>query len=88
MPIIYPKRIRKKFHSLNLEKIKESLTNKGYKFIRDGGFKPEDEPFKFCNYLFYKNPDTNISVRVGYNYPLFNKENVVFEICWAKKNDK
>lgn len=79
MPIIYPKAIRRKFRSLNLEKVKESLTNKGYEFVRDGGFRPEDEPFKFCNYLFYKHPETEVAIRIGYDYP-----NHIFEICYVK----
>ena len=88
MPIIYPKSIRRKFASLNLKKVKESLINKGYEFIRDGGFRPEDEPFKFSNYLFYKNPETQVAVRVGYKYPIFNSKNNIFEICYAKPTDK
>jgi len=87
MPIIYPKKIRRKFASLNLEKIKASLTKQGYEFIRDGGFRPEDEPFKHCNYLFYKHPQTKVAVRVGYDYPLFGKKNVIFEICYAEIKD-
>lgn len=84
MPIIYPKSIRRKFASLNLEKVKKILANEGYKFVRDGGFRPEDEPFKFSNYLFYENPETHVKVRVGYNYPLIGNKNVIFEICYAK----
>ena len=83
MPVIYKKSIRRKFSSLNLEKVKESLINKGYEFIRDGGFRPEDEPFKFSNYLFYKHPKTNVEIRVGYNYPIFGNKNIIFEICYA-----
>jgi len=88
MPVIYPKAIRRKFSSLNLEKVKESLLNKGYEFVRDGGFRPEDEPFKFSNYLFYLHPETKVAIRVGYNYPLIGNKNVIFEICYAKTNDK
>ena len=84
MPILYPKRIRRKLSSLNLDKVKESLTNNGYTFIRDGGFRPEDEPFKFSNYLFYKHPQTQVAIRVGYNYPILGKKNLIFEICYAK----
>lgn len=83
MPVIYPKRIRRKFSSLNLNKIKDSLINHGYQFIRDGGFQPEDEPFKFCNYLFYKHPKTQVAIRVGYDYPLFSFKDLIFEICYA-----
>lgn len=83
MPIIYPKKIRKKFHSLNLEKVKESLMKNSYKFIRDGGFRKDDKPFKFCNYLFYMHPETKTAIRVGYNYPLLGNRNIIFEICYA-----
>jgi len=84
MPIIYPKPIRRKLNSLNLEKVKKSLLDDGYEFIRDGGFRPEDEPFKLCNYLFYRNPQTKVDVRIGYDYPWFtNNKNVIFEICYA-----
>ena len=83
MPVIYPKSIRRKFISLNLDKVKDSLINQGYQFIRDGGFRPEDKPFKFSNYLFYKHPKTNVEVRIGYDYPFLNNQNIIFEICYA-----
>lgn len=83
MPVIYPKSIRRKFSSLNLDKVKDSLINYGYQFIRDSGFRPEDKPFKFSNYLFYKHPKTNVEIRIGYDYPLLNSKNVIFEICYA-----
>ena len=88
MPVIYPSRIRKKLHSLNLEKVKDSLTKNGYTFIRDGGFKKEDKPFKFCNYLFYIHPETKTVIRVGYDYPLFGNRNIIFEICYAKNDQQ
>ena len=88
MPIIYPKRIRKKFHSLNLEKVKESLIKNGYKFIRDGGFRKDDEPFIFSNYLFYMHPETKTAIRVGYYYPFLGNGNAIFEICYAKNGDE
>ena len=83
MPVIYPKAIRRKFASLNLEALKESLIAKGYVFIRDGGFRAEDEPFKHCNYLFYKHPKTQKAIRVGYDYPLIGNKYYIFEICYA-----
>ena len=83
MPVIYSKPIRRKFSSLNLDKVKDSLINHGYQFIRDGGFLPEDKPFKFSNYLFYKHPKTNVEIRIGYNYPFLNSKNVIFEICYV-----
>lgn len=87
MPVIYPKSIRRKFASLNLEKVKEILVNEGYKFVRDGGFRPEDEHFKFSNYLFYSNNKTGVHVRVGYDYPLIGTKNHIFEICYARIGD-
>ncbi|MBR6907109.1 hypothetical protein IKN40_01015 [bacterium] len=87
MPVIYPKSIRRKFSSLNLDKVKDSLINNGYKFIRDGGYRHEDEPFKFSNYLFYKHPETQVAVRIGYNYPIIGTKNIIFEICYAKSTD-
>ena len=87
MPVIYSKAIRRKFQSLNLEKIKESLLNKGYEFVRDGGFRPEDEPFKFSNYLFYSNNETGVRIRIGYDYPIIGTKNHIFEICYAKIDD-
>ena len=86
MPVIYPKKIRRKFASLNLDKLKNRLIELGYQFIRDGGFKPEDEPFKFSNYLFYKHPETEMNIRIGYNYPIFNTQNMIFEICYCPKD--
>jgi hypothetical protein len=88
MPVIYPKSIRRKFSSLNLEKIKESLNNNGFKFVREGGFRPEDEPFKFSNYLFYFNKDKGTNIRIGYYYPFISTKNLIFEICYAEKDDK
>ena len=88
MPVIYPKAIRRKFQSLNLEKVKESLLNKGYEFVRDGGFRPEDKPFKFSNYLFYSNNETGVRIRIGYDYPIIGgNKNHIFEICYAKIDD-
>ncbi len=88
MSVIYPKAIRRKLSSLNLDKIKDSLINHGYQFIRDGGFRPNDEPFKFSNYLFYKHPKTNVAIRVGYNYPIIGNKNIIFEICYANPDMK
>lgn len=91
MPVIYPKKIRNKFKSLELDKLKNRLIELGYSFIRDGGFKPEDEPFKFSNYLFYKHPETGMNIRIGYDYPILimnkNPRNIIFEICYCKRGD-
>lgn len=87
MPILYPTRQRRRLKAVDLEKLKQKLLDLGYKFIRDGGFRPEDEPFKWCNYLFYKHPEKEWSVRIGYDYPLLGRNNVIFEICYAKPGD-
>lgn len=88
MPIIYPKKIREKLQSLNLEKVKESLVKNGYKFVRDGGFRKDDKPFDFCNYLFYIHPETKTKIRVGYDYPLYGNRNIIFEICYAENGEQ
>ena len=88
MPIIYPKNIRRKFKSLDLNKLKNRLIELGYEFIRDGGFRPEDEPFKFSNYLFYEHPETGMKIRIGYGFPMIkNSNNTIFEICYCKKGN-
>lgn len=84
MPILYKTRERRRLNAVNLEKLKNKLISEGYKFTRDGGFRPEDEPFKFSNYLFYDKVDTDEHYRIGYNYPLIGKRNVIFEICYWK----
>lgn len=90
MPVIYPKKIRKALKSINLEVIKNEIINNGFTFIRDGGFRPEDEPFKFSNYLFYINNETGMRLRIGYDYPLLklrgDERNVIFEICYCPKD--
>lgn len=87
MPVFYPKAIRRKFSSLNLEKVKESLKKNGFEFVREGGFRSEDKPFRFSSYLFYSNKETGVRIRIGYNYPLMGTKNHIFEICYAKIND-
>lgn len=90
MPIIYPKKIRMAFKSIDLEVLKTEIVNNGFTFVRDGGFKPEDEPFKFSNYLFYINNETGMRLRIGYNYPILilnkNPRDIIFEICYCAKN--
>lgn len=90
MPIIYPKKIRMAFKSIDLEVLKNEIINNGFTFVRDGGFRVEDEPFKFSNYLFYINNENGMRLRIGYNYPLLmltgNERNVIFEICYCPKD--
>ena len=52
MPVIYKTRERRRLSAIDLEKLKNKLIKLGYEFVRDGGFRPEDKPFKFSNYLF------------------------------------
>lgn len=84
MPIYYNSRDRKRLQSVNLEKLKTKLTDEGYKFVRDGGLTPDDEPSKWCNYLFYKHSLNKEKqyLRIGYN--LFNFQ--IFEIAYIELN--
>ena len=84
MPIIYPTRERRRIKAVDLEKLKNKLVSLGFVFTRDGGFRPEDKPFKYSNYLFYDKKDTNEHYRIGYDYPLFGSKNSIFEICYWK----
>lgn len=88
MPIIYAKRDRKRLQVVDLEKFKSKLLELGYTYIRDGGFRAEDKPFKWCNYLFYRHPKTKKSVRIGYEYPILRERNAIFEICIANNGDE
>ena len=83
MPVIYPKKIRRKMLDIDLNLLKKAIEEDGFMFVRDSGFRKDDEPFKNSNYLFYRNHDKKISLRVGYDYPLFGKNDVIFEICYA-----
>lgn len=90
MPVIYPAKIRRALKSIDLEVLKNEIINNGFIFVRDGGFRPEDEPFKFCNYLFYEHPETGMNLRIGYDYPILlmnkNPRGIIFEICYCPKN--
>ena len=83
MPVFYPKKIRRQLADIDLNLLKKAIIEDGFKFVRDGGFRKDDKPFKFSNYLFYRNDETKTSIRVGYNYPLLGNNDVVFEICYA-----
>ena len=61
------------------------MPHNGFEFVREGGFRPEDKPFKYSNYLFYFNKDTKTHIRIGYDYL---PKNHIFEICYAKIDDK
>lgn len=86
MPVIYPAKIRKRMNNIDLELLKKAILDEGFEFVRDGGFRPEDEPFKFSNYLFYRNK-TGVRLRIGYNYPMIVNRNVVFEIMYSRPGD-
>ena len=83
MPKIYTKNIRRHMANIDINLLNKAIIEDGFKFIRDGGFRKDDKPFKFCNYLFYHNDETNTSLRVGYSYPFIGKHDVVFEICYS-----
>ena len=85
MPIYYKSRDRKRLALINLEKLKSKLIDAGYKFIREGNISPDDEPSKWCNYLFYKHPTNKEKqfLRIGYN--IFNF--TIFEIAYVKLNN-
>lgn len=87
MSIIYSKRIRRNMANIDLNLLNKAIVEDDFKFIRDGGFHKDDKPFKFCNYLFYYNDETNTRLRVGYSYPFIGKQDLVFEICYATDGD-
>ena len=82
MPVIYPKKIRQALASIDIERLKDEIIKLGFDYIREGGFKPNDEPFKFSNYIFYTHPESKISLRIGhYTEDWLNKN--IFEICYS-----
>lgn len=83
MPVIYPSKIRKRMNDIDLELLKKAILDDGFEYVRDGGFRREDEPFEFSNYLFYHNPNTEMGIRVGY----WRGSKIVFEITYVKKED-
>ena len=85
MPILYRKRDRYRLHAVDLNKLKNKLISLGYTYVREGGFTPEDEPFEYSNYIFYKNENIKRSVRIGH-YRFFGKN--IFELCYANEDDK
>lgn len=87
MPIYYPAKIRRRFADIDLELLTKAILNDGFVYIRDGGFSPDDEPFKYSNYRFYKHPKTGMRLRIGYDYPIICGYDKVFEICYCEKND-
>lgn len=80
MPIIYKKKIREALASIDIEKLKNEILSRGFVYIREGGFRKEDEPFKFSNYIFYTHPDSKMKIRIGHNTWL---NNALFEICYC-----
>lgn len=82
MPIIYPKKIRQALASIDIEILKDEIGKLGFDYIREGGFQPNDEPFKFSNYIFYTHPDSKMRLRIGhYTESWLNKN--IFEICYC-----
>lgn len=82
MPKIYRKRIRRALASIDIEKLKNEILSRGFEYIREGGFRKEDEPFKFSNYIFYKHPDSKMRIRIGHNTEAWIN-NALFEICYC-----
>jgi hypothetical protein len=91
MSVIYSKKIRDKLNSISLTLLKEELKCCGFTFVRDGGFRTEDEPFKFSNYLFYKHHNNEMMVRIGYEkFPMMTDTDYdfpIFEICFCSKDE-
>jgi hypothetical protein len=75
MPVIYTKKIREALGSIDIEKLKHEILNRGFKYIREGGFR-EDEPFKFSNYIFYTHPDSKMDIRIGHHTESWLNNNV------------
>lgn len=82
MPVIYPKKIRQALASIDIEVLKDEIIKLGFDYIREGGFQPNDEPFKFSNYIFYTHPDSKMRLRIGHHTESW-LNNEVFEICYC-----
>ena len=82
MPVIYSKKIRLALASIDIEKLKNEILNRGFEYVREGGFRKEDKPFKFSNYIFYTHPDSKMMLRIGHNTEAWINNNI-FEICYC-----
>lgn len=82
MPVIYSKKIRLALASIDIEKLKNEILNRGFEYVREGGFRKEDVPFKFSNYIFYTHPDSKMRIRVGHNTEKWLNKSI-FEICYC-----
>lgn len=87
MPVIYKSRIRRALASIDIEKLKNEILCRGFEYIREGGFRKEDEPFKFSNYIFYKHPDSKMRIRIGHNTEAWINKSV-FEICYCPDGEE
>ena len=85
MPTIYTKNIRRALASIDIEKLKNEILNRGFEYIREGGFRKEDKPFKYSNYIFYTHPDSKMMLRIGHHTEAW-VDNAVFEICYSPDN--
>ena len=88
MPIIYPKKIRQALASIDIEILKDEIGKLGFDYIREGGFQPNDEPFKFSNYIFYTHPDSKMRLRIGHSTEVLRVtedwlNTNIFEICYC-----
>ena len=82
MPVVYTKKIREALASIDIEKLKDAILKRGFEYIREGGFRENDEPFKFSNYIFYTHPDSKMMLRIGHHTEAW-VNNSVFEICYC-----
>ena len=87
MPVIYKKNIREALASIDIENLKNEILCRGFEYIREGGFRKEDEPFKFSNYIFYTHPDSKMRIRIGHHKESW-MNNAVFEICYCPDGTK
>lgn len=87
MPVIYKKNIREALASIDIENLKNEILCRGFEYIREGGFRKEDEPFKFSNYIFYTHPDSKMRIRIGHHKESW-MNNAVFEICYCPAGTK
>ena len=82
MPVVYTKKIRRALASIDIEKLRDAILKRGFEYMREGGFREDDEPFKFSNYIYYIHPDSNIMLRIGHHTEAW-VNNRVFEICYC-----
>ena len=88
MAVIYNKKTRRALASVDIDMLRAEMERLGFEFIRDGGYTPSDEPFKYSNFIFYKHPDSKIEIRIGHHRQEEWVDSNIFEICYATKSMK